>query len=303
MQSMKISVVIPTYCSSSFIKDTLDSVHQSAHGYNYEIILVDDCSPDVKELSAIAKDSPYTFLVEKKEKSNAAISRNIGIDCASGSHIFLLDSDDHFKHDYIKKRIEFMCQGQYDFCFGAYTNVSVEGDKNFIETPEVRDPRHYLFVEDKDIRTSTISFLSERKKDFRFNESLNKHQDWGFLIDTADHSRSWGYDPTPGVCLNCDRDGRMSGSMNMVASEVFMAKYLTDPRHISGFAKRHFVLAALLKDHDAYKFFSNRIIINLLKPKFRAIKVVGDMLDRVGLFFLLPRLLGTYKAIARLKNR
>ena len=122
------------------------------------------------------------------------------------------------------------------------------------------------------------------------------------MIDTAEHSTSWGYDPVPGVRLNCDRDGRMSGSMNMEASKVFMKKYLTDPKHISGFAKRHFVLAALLKDHDAYQFFSARIMPELLKPKFRTIKLVGDTLDKIGLFFLLPCLLGTYKAVARLNK-
>ncbi|SPJ34909.1 glycosyltransferase family 2 protein [Kushneria phyllosphaerae] len=299
---MKLSVVIPTYRSSSFIKDTLESVHQSARDHDYEIILVDDCSDDIEALAAIVAESPNTTLVRKGQKSNAAVSRNIGIEQASGSHIFLLDSDDHFTLDYVNERLRFMRRHHHDFCFGAYTDVSIDGERDFIEQPDIRDPRHYLFIEDKDIRTSTISFLAERKETFRFNESLNKHQDWGFLIDTAEHSRSWGYDPVPGVRLNCDRDGRMSGSMNMEASKVFMNKYLVDPQHISGFAKRHFVLAALLKDHGAYRFFSDRIMPELLKPKFKTIKLAGDALDRIGLFCLLPRLLGTYKAIARLKK-
>lgn len=299
---MKISIVIPTYLSSSFIKDTLESVHQSAKNYDYEIILVDDCSDDVEALSSIVADSKCTVLIKKDEKSNAAVSRNIGIEHASGSHIFLLDSDDHFKLEYVQQRLIFMQEHQHDFCFGAYTDVSTSGERDFVERPEVLDPRHYLFVEDKDIRTSTISFLAERKKDFRFNEKLNKHQDWGFLIDTAEHSKSWGYDPIPGVRLNCDRDGRMSSSMNMEASKIFMSKYLIDPRHISGFSKRHFVLAAILKDHQAYRFFSDQIISKWLKPKFKTIKIAGDLLDKIGLFFLLPHLLGTYKAVARLKK-
>ncbi|ARS54110.1 glycosyltransferase family 2 protein [Kushneria konosiri] len=299
---MKISVVIPTYRSSGFIKNTLDSVHGSVGKHDYEIILVDDCSDDIESLKSVVADSPNTTLVSKDKKSNAAVSRNIGINCASGSYIFLLDSDDHFKPGYIDERLSFMREGKHDFCFGAYTNVSLDGRKDFIEKPDARDPRHYLFIEDKDIRTSTISFLAERKNSFKFNEDLNKHQDWGFLIDTAEHSQSWGYDPVPGVHLNCDRDERMSGSMNMEASKVFMNKYLMDPQHISGFSKRHFVLAALLKDHEAYRFFSSRIMPELLKPKFRLIKSVGDFLDKIGLFFLLPCLLGTYKVIARLKK-
>ncbi|MFC0338420.1 Glycosyltransferase involved in cell wall bisynthesis [Kushneria avicenniae] len=299
---MKISVIIPTYRSSGFIKDTLDSVHQSACDYEYETILVDDCSDDFERLTAVVNGFPNATLVQKGKKSNAAVSRNVGINLASGDYIFLLDSDDHFKPNYIAERLEFMRQGHYDFCFGAYTNVAVDGEKDFIEKPDVYDPRHYLFIEDKDIRTSTISFSADQKHVFKFNESLNKHQDWGFLIDTAEHSRSWGYDPIPGVRLNCDRDGRMSSSMNMEASKVFMKKYLVDPRHMSGFAKRHFVLAALLKDHGAYRFFSDRIMPELLKPKFKTIKLAGDMLDKIGLFFLLPHLLGTYKAIARLKK-
>lgn len=299
---MNLSVVIPTYRSSGFIQKTLDSVHEAARYHDYQIILVDDCSDDIEVLERIVEASPRTRLIKKPSKSNAAVSRNMGIEAAEGDYIFLLDSDDHYKPDHIDKRLALMQKEQCDFCFGAYTNV-VEGEQyDFVEPPEVYDPRHYLFVEDKDIRTSSISILATQKSEFRFNEALNKHQDWGFLIDTAEKSQRWRYDSHPGVILHCDREGRMSGSMNVEASRVFQNRYLSEDRYVSGFAKRHFVLAALQKDRAAYRYFSSRIDPSLLKPRFKTIKLVGDALDRVGLFSLLPALLGTYKAIARFKK-
>lgn len=296
---MNISIVIPTYRSSGFIRATLDSVHVAAGAYDYQIILIDDCSDDVEALERIVEASPQTRLIKKQSRSNAAVSRNMGIEAAEGDYIFLLDSDDRYRPTHIDKRLALMQKEQCDFCFGAYTN-DVQGEQyDFIEPPEVYDPRHYLFIEEKDIRTSSISMLAAQKHRLRFNESLNKHQDWGFFIDSAEKSLRWCYDSHPGVVLHCDREGRMSGSMNVEASRFFQQRYLSDKRYISGFAKRHFVLAALQKDRAAYRYFSSRIDSSLLKPRFKTIKLVGDALDRVGLFSLLPTLLGTYKAVAR----
>ena len=40
-----ISIIIPTYNSKKFIKETLKSIENQTYK-NYEIILVDDCSTD-----------------------------------------------------------------------------------------------------------------------------------------------------------------------------------------------------------------------------------------------------------------
>ncbi|RKR06049.1 glycosyl transferase family 2 [Kushneria sinocarnis] len=292
-----ISVIIPSYNSGAFIGDTIRSVVRAAENHDHEIIIVDDCSDDIELLRNVVAQFPQAFLVEKDRKSNAAISRNIGIGKACGKYVFLLDSDDHFEPDYVEHRLRMMEAGGYEFVFGSYINVTSYNESVVCEVPRGIDPRDFLFIEDKDIRTSTISFTGHKKESFRFNESLEKHQDWAFLIDTLEQCTRWAYDVTPGVKLNCVRDSRMSGAMNIKASQYFISNYLDDGVHVSGFCKRHFVLAALVENEEAYRYFSSLVMLSRIKSKYKAIKLVGDFMTGLGLFPLLSRSLFLFRSL------
>ncbi|WP_168169292.1 glycosyltransferase family 2 protein [Kushneria phosphatilytica] len=292
-----ISVVIPSYNSGAFISDTIESVIEAAASYDFEIIIVDDCSEDIVCLRQVVKQFSKALLIEKDKKSNAAISRNIGIKKARGKYIFLLDSDDHFEPGYISHRIRMMEAGEYEFVFGSYINVTEYKETVVCEVPRGIDPKDFLFIEDKDIRTSTISFVGYKKESFRFNENLEKHQDWAFLIDTLAQCTRWSYDVTPGVKLNCVRGSRMSGAMNIKASRYFISKYLDDSVHVSGFCKRHFILAALVENEEAYRYFSSLVMLSRIKMKYKLIKLVGDIMTNAGLFPLLSRSLFFFRSV------
>ena len=93
-----ISIITPTYNSANFIQETLNSISEQTFR-DFEVIIIDNCSDDgtiniVKEhelyLSNIIK-------VHYNEIKNVSISRNIGIENASGEFLLFLDSDDLLK--------------------------------------------------------------------------------------------------------------------------------------------------------------------------------------------------------------
>lgn len=91
------SVVITTFNSESFLRQTLESVFNQTLRPS-DIIIVDDCSLDgTRELArSIAKNSPVPIkLIALTENSGGpSLPFNKGIEAATGTYIFPFDHDD-----------------------------------------------------------------------------------------------------------------------------------------------------------------------------------------------------------------
>ena len=90
------SVIIPTYNSAKYIKNTLFSVVNQTYHY-YEIIVIDDGSKDntVEIIYEFFKNlNNISFKVLEQKNSGAGSARNNGINNAKYDWIAFLDSDD-----------------------------------------------------------------------------------------------------------------------------------------------------------------------------------------------------------------
>lgn len=110
MDSVVISIIIPSYNSVRFIRETLESVFIQSYEM-WECIIVDDGSQD-NSLSIIqsyvVKDVRYQVIRRKKEPKGPSSCRNLGLGLAKGKYIVFLDSDDILHKDCLKNRIEFI---------------------------------------------------------------------------------------------------------------------------------------------------------------------------------------------------
>ena len=88
-----VSVVIPAYNAAAYVPATLDSVLAQTFS-NYEIIVINDGSPDTPELEKVLQ--PYFGKIRyiKQENRGPSSARNTGIQAARGQYVALLDSDD-----------------------------------------------------------------------------------------------------------------------------------------------------------------------------------------------------------------
>lgn len=104
----KVTVIIATYNRSKLLKKAIQSVIAQTYT-NWELIIVDDGSTDntfVVVNKFFQKIDNLIYLKQKNSKLWAA--RNIGIKLAQGDFITFLDSDDEYKRDHLKLRIDFM---------------------------------------------------------------------------------------------------------------------------------------------------------------------------------------------------
>jgi len=92
---MLISIIIPIYNVEKYLSQCLDSVINQTYK-NLEIICVNDASTDnsLQILKKYAKKDNRIKIIENNKNLGVGLSRNKGIDKASGTYIHFLDPDD-----------------------------------------------------------------------------------------------------------------------------------------------------------------------------------------------------------------
>src|SRR5574344_1657706 len=94
---MKYSIIIPAYNSEKTISSTLESIIIQNIKYDYEVIVVDDCSTDgtSKIIESYKKKLPITLL-KNDVNVGPGLSRQKALDISKGEYIIFIDSDDEF---------------------------------------------------------------------------------------------------------------------------------------------------------------------------------------------------------------
>jgi len=99
-----ISIIIPVYNVEKYIKKCIKSVvFQNLDSNDYEIIIIDDESPDnsVKIAHKLMQEFPQIKLFSQKNKGLGG-ARNTGITKAKGEYVLFLDSDDFLLDNVLK---------------------------------------------------------------------------------------------------------------------------------------------------------------------------------------------------------
>lgn len=126
-----VSIIMPSYNTASYIKETIQSVLNQTY-QNWELIIVDDCSADnTDEVLGTIKDPRIRYFKNDKN-SGAAVSRNKALREARGQWIAFLDSDDLWMPEKLGKQIHFMEKNDYSFSYTNYEEIDVEGKKTGI---------------------------------------------------------------------------------------------------------------------------------------------------------------------------
>ena len=98
---LKLSYIIPCYNGAKFISKCLDNVYSQDIGEDeYEVICINDCSPDnTREVILdYGKNHSNLRLIDHTENKRQGGAKNTGIKAAKGEYIVFLDQDDNINH-------------------------------------------------------------------------------------------------------------------------------------------------------------------------------------------------------------
>jgi glycosyltransferase involved in cell wall biosynthesis len=96
MTKIALSIIVPIYNVEDYLDDCLSSIYDLS-GLNYEVILVNDGSPDnsVAIIDRFQQQYPNNTVVINRENGGLSAARNSGLEVAKGDYIALIDSDDY----------------------------------------------------------------------------------------------------------------------------------------------------------------------------------------------------------------
>lgn len=140
--STKISVCVPVYATENVLKTCLCSI-AGQNFDSFEIIIVDDCSPGVKDskitVEAIVKEVQKEFpavplkLVKHKKNRSLLEARRTGFLNSCGNFITFVDSDDELLPNALSVMYENAVKNQADIVHCNSQIIFKEDEKDFIK--------------------------------------------------------------------------------------------------------------------------------------------------------------------------
>lgn len=162
-----VSIITPSYNSSKFIEETIQSVLAQTYT-EWELLITDDCSTD-KTVEIVeryvAQDSRIKLFV-LEQNSGAATARNNSLAKAKGKYIAFLDSDDLWYPQKLAKQLSYMEEHNCAFTFSNYALINENGlDINKI----IRVPKkvtYHRYLRNTIIGCLTVMIDKEKVGDF-----------------------------------------------------------------------------------------------------------------------------------------
>lgn len=127
-----LSIIIPLYNSSNYIKTTVGTILKCNDNSNlFEIVLIDDGSkdstPDICQ--QLINDNPnFNISYYKKSNGGIASARNYGISKSSGKYLFFHDHDDIFENSNLSTILDILNNNSYDLIIFEADDI-VDGNK------------------------------------------------------------------------------------------------------------------------------------------------------------------------------
>lgn len=129
-----VSVIVPIYNVEKYLKLCLDSIIAQTYD-NFEVILVDDGSPDRCGMICNKYAERYNFIkVIHQSNQGVSAARNNGVLKSKGDLITFIDPDDCITEDYLEYLVSLIIEYNADISVGGsiyqYENKKVKIPKN-----------------------------------------------------------------------------------------------------------------------------------------------------------------------------
>lgn len=164
-----ISFIIPCYASEGSVALVMDEIREvvgQRPDYDYEIVAVNDCSPDnvisvLRDQAAEDEKVKVIDLARNGGRHNALIC---GCHYATGDYVVFIDDDQQCPTHELWRLLEPLTDGNYDVSIAKYPKKTQSGFKNF--GSKVNDAvANWLLGKSKDLKFSNFSVMKKFVKD------------------------------------------------------------------------------------------------------------------------------------------
>lgn len=126
---VRLSIIVPFYNVEKYIEQCIRSLYSQDIPYEeYEVICVDDCSPDGSRaiVERLQKEFPTLLLLLPQNRCLGG-ARNIGLKSAKGHYIWYVDSDDYIEPNCLGRLLMAAEETHVDILHFDYYSLATSG--------------------------------------------------------------------------------------------------------------------------------------------------------------------------------
>lgn len=135
-EKIDLSIIVPVYNTERYLAECLDSILNQKTTFTYEVICIDDGSPDgsIDILYQYEKKYPIIRVIRQLNRGFSG-ARNRGLDESLGKYIMFVDSDDRLGENAIQAMMKASESGEYDIVSCGFYVFNEKGEKTkYIES-------------------------------------------------------------------------------------------------------------------------------------------------------------------------
>lgn len=279
-----VSVIIPTYKRTKYIKRAVISVLQQSYK-NIEIVVVDDNPIKSKEsnyiVSSIKPLDERIVIVKTEGGIGGGKARNIGVRKSKGEYLAFLDDDDIFLPEKIEKQLEYMIQHSYD--------MSIQDLEWYDENEKLIEHRTFSYIRDDSPEymlkqhimhhlAPTGIYMIKRaafEKTNGFGETP-MGQDWRLMLSCCKSGLRIGYMPGVFVHQYLHSGERISVGQNKIDGENSLYEIKKKHMYLLNTSEKRYVrfrhyavlMFGCLRDHNIIRAIPYGIMAFIISPKF-----------------------------------
>jgi glycosyltransferase involved in cell wall biosynthesis len=183
---MLVSIIIPVYNSSPYLKRCLDSVLAQTYT-DFELLIIDDGSED-DSLSICRKYEQQDRRIKVFSKQNGGVSsaRNVGLAHASGQWLCFIDSDDYVEKNHLEELVADI-EDNVDFIMHGKHGLPKYSQSNYYFKIVDTDNKQELFEEIKispngQVYSKLFRYAIIKKYNISFPEDVKLCEDVLFVL-------------------------------------------------------------------------------------------------------------------------
>lgn len=283
MSTPLVSIIIPTYNRPELLERACNTAFQQSYK-NTEIIVVDDnSSTDYSSVLKALEPLNITYF-KRSTNGGGSAARNTGIEIAKGEFVAFLDDDDLWHKEKIKKQIATLSKNiRAAHCgYKLSSSGSIRIEKKSLIT--LSD----LCVNNKLASTTGLLCSTEILRRTRFDESLNRAQDWDLYLRIA-KATDFAYVQEALYTYDDGDHERMSNRFAQLSIAEYRVKL--------GMLKKH----RNVLNKNAYEFHVAELILPSLKKRNDKWSVLKLCIEEIGTFKTLYYL--NQLSLAKLQKR
>ena len=230
---MKVSVIIPNFNHSQFLKQRIDSINNQTFR-DFELIILDDCSTDNSReiISEYTGENPGITTIYNKENSGSPFRQwNLGVSRSKGEFIWIAESDDYAEPGFLEisiRELERASNAAMTFCDSRIIDDRIglsylaSDRKRSLRKNRADNIQLNHFFENPVVNVSSVLFRKTAyEKAGGADESMKYCSDWSLYLKLLYLGKIIMYIPR---VLNVHRIHSASASFNFYMKNGFLSE-------------------------------------------------------------------------------